>query len=490
MTKKVIWAIVGLMTVAVVGATWLQVKLLLTSIELNENKFSATVFDGLNSVVKTLQQEEQTRVSSLTNGYVSKYIRKDLNGTVVQSKIRLDVIVPEKSLLVPGLNTISGKKNYYSLPDEIQRRQNFYGNDLQPLMARFKEERLRAQIDKQLKNRGIQAQYHYAIATQKKGKKNYVSFDGKKPEEITATKEGKALMNHLLKSPYEVTFFPADLNPPGTLTVFFPGKNKLLWRSLWPNVIGMTLFMLIILLSFAYTVNVILRQKKISMMKTDFINNMTHEFKTPIATISLAADSITSPMIVENPDKIKRFATIIKQENKRMNSQVEKVLQMAQIDKNEFSLNMTDINLHEVIQRAVENIGLQVEKKGGKAMAVLEAQNPMIKGDLTHISNVINNLLDNANKYTPENPQIFVSTRNVSSGVEVSIRDNGIGMTAEQRKHIFDKFYRVHTGNLHDVKGFGLGLSYVNAIMVAHKGQIDVKSELGKGSKFILVFPN
>ncbi|HHB52047.1 MAG TPA: HAMP domain-containing histidine kinase, partial [Saprospiraceae bacterium] len=320
--------------------------------------------------------------------------------------------------------------------------------------------------------------------------KNYVSFDGKKPEEITATKEGKELMNHLLKSPYEVTFFQADLNPPGTLTVFFPGKNKLLWRSLWPNVIGMTLFMLIILLSFAYTVNVILRQKKISMMKTDFINNMTHEFKTPIATISLAADSITSPMIVKNPDKIKRFATIIKQENKRMNSQVEKVLQMAQIDKNEFSLNMTDINLHEVIQRAVENIGLQVEKKGGKAIAVLEAQNPMIKGDLTHISNVINNLLDNANKYTPENPQIFVSTRNVSSGVEVTIRDNGIGMTAEQRKHIFDKFYRVHTGNLHDVKGFGLGLSYVKAIMVAHKGQIDVKSELGKGSKFILVFPN
>ena len=485
-----IWAIVGLMTIAVVGATWLQVNLIRTSMELNENKFSASVFDGLTSVVKDLQTEEDARVLSLTNGYASKYIRRNSGGQIVQSNVKLDVVVSERSLLVPKLNAISGQKDYYSLPDEIKRRQTFYGNDLQPLMSRFKEERLKDQIKKQLKNRGIQATYHYAIYSQQKGKEEFVSFDGKTPKQLAATPEGKKLMKSTVESPYKVTLFPTDLNPPGTLMVFFPEKNKLVWRSLWPNVIGMILFTSIILFSFAYSVNVILRQKKISMMKTDFINNMTHEFKTPIATISLAADSITSPIIMKNPDKIKRFATIIKQENRRMNSQVEKVLQVAQIDKGEFSLNMTEINLHEVISRAVENIRLQVEPKNGKAEAHLNAHNPVIRGDLTHVSNVINNLLDNANKYSPENPQISVSTRNVSNGVEVTITDNGIGMTVEQRKHIFDKFYRVHTGNLHDVKGFGLGLSYVKAIMVAHKGQIDVTSKLGKGSSFILVFSN
>jgi len=249
------------------------------------------------------------------------------------------------------------------------------------------------------------------------------------------------------------------------------------------------LFTGIILFCFAYTINVIFRQKKLSEMKTDFINNMTHEFKTPIATISLAADSMTSPIITGSPEKVQRFANIIKQENVRMNNQVEKVLQMALIDKEDFQLKLTEVNLHDVIQNAIENIGLQVEKKDGRVSAHLESTKPLIQGDQTHISNVINNLLDNANKYSPEKPDISVHTRNVNGGVEIVVKDSGIGMSKEVRKHIFDKFYRVHTGNLHDVKGFGLGLSYVKAIMTAHRGQVDVRSELGKGSSFILHFP-
>jgi two-component system phosphate regulon sensor histidine kinase PhoR len=184
-----------------------------------------------------------------------------------------------------------------------------------------------------------------------------------------------------------------------------------------------------------------------------------------------------------------RFAGIIKEENKRMNSQVEKVLQMALIDKRDFNLKLTEVNLHDVINRAVENILLQVDKRGGTAKAILEAEQPIVEGDFTHISNIMNNLLDNANKYSPETPEISVFTRNVPNGVEVVVQDKGIGLSKEARKHIFDKFYRVSTGNLHDVKGFGLGLSYVKALMTAHKGQVDVKSELGKGSSFILFFP-
>jgi two-component system, OmpR family, phosphate regulon sensor histidine kinase PhoR len=245
----------------------------------------------------------------------------------------------------------------------------------------------------------------------------------------------------------------------------------------------------LILSCFVYTINIIWRQKKVSEMKTDFINNMTHEFKTPIATISLATDSIINPGILSNPEKVQRFVNIIKQENKRMNSQVEKVLQMALIDKRDFSLKLVPINLHEVIQAALENINLRVEKREGSAKAILNATTPIVEGDLTHVSNMINNLLDNAEKYSAERPEITILSRNVPNGVEITVQDKGIGMSKEARKQIFDKFYRVPTGNLHDVKGFGLGLSYVKAMMTAHKGQVEVKSELGKGSSFMLTFP-
>ena len=194
-------------------------------------------------------------------------------------------------------------------------------------------------------------------------------------------------------------------------------------------------------------------------------------------------------MILSNADKVKRFADIIKQENKRMNSQVEKVLQMALLDKRDFQLKLTNINLHDVIVQAASNTNLQVEKRDGAVTTFLEAENPNIEGDLTHVSNLVHNLLDNANKYSPKSPTISVYTKNVANGVQLTVQDEGIGMSKEARKHIFDKFYRVHTGNLHDVKGFGLGLSYVKAMMTAHNGQIDVKSELGKGSSFILTFP-
>jgi len=224
-------------------------------------------------------------------------------------------------------------------------------------------------------------------------------------------------------------------------------------------------------------------------MKTDFINNMTHEFKTPIATISLASDSITNKTVIDNPEKIKRFAGIIKQENRRMLDQVEKVLQMAKIDKRDFELKLTDVNINDVVYQATENSRLKIIKREGQLDVSLNATNPMVQGDLTHISNIIHNLLDNAEKYSNEKPKIIVTTKDATGGVEISIRDNGIGMNQESIKHIFDKFYRVHTGNRHDVKGFGLGLSYVKALMDAHQGKVKVTSELGTGSTFSVFFP-
>jgi two-component system phosphate regulon sensor histidine kinase PhoR len=357
-----------------------------------------------------------------------------------------------------------------------------------PVGERIDLEHLKTALRQELKNRGIDTDYQYGIYSHKK--KSFVVLNGVYVVEDPQVREAlPGYKKSIYNSRYRVDLFRDDMPSPGLLMIHFPAKTSFVWKSVWVNFLGSILFTGIILFCFGYTINVIFRQKKLSEMKTDFINNMTHEFKTPIATISLAADSITSPMISGNSDKVRRFAGIIKQENKRMNNQVEKVLQMALLDKQDFSLKLAEVNLHDIIGRAVENISLQVEKKDGQAEAFMEATNPIVEGDITHISNIINNLLDNANKYSPEKPEISVHTRNVGNGVEVIIMDKGIGMTKEAKKHIFDKFYRVHTGDLHDVKGFGLGLSYVKAMMTAHKGQIEVKSDLGKGSSFTLFFP-
>ncbi|MBK6839384.1 MAG: HAMP domain-containing histidine kinase [Bacteroidetes bacterium] len=216
---------------------------------------------------------------------------------------------------------------------------------------------------------------------------------------------------------------------------------------------------------------------------------MTHEFKTPIATISLAVDSIKDPRVISNPEKMNYFTRIIREENKRMNVQVEHVLQMAQLEKGELNIRHQDVNVHDVIMKAVDLISLQVESKEGHIDFQLNAEIPLVHGDPIHLSTVIFNLLDNANKYSPEKPVIQVNTENLNDGLLIKVKDLGMGMTKETQKRIFEKFYRVPTGNIHDIKGFGLGLSYVKAIVEKHNGWIVVESEPGKGSTFEIFLP-
>ena len=284
--------------------------------------------------------------------------------------------------------------------------------------------------------------------------------------------------------------FPKLDNPTATyyFIVRFPKRTSSLVASMSLTIV-FTLISLLTVIFFIYALSVITRQKRLSELQRDFINNMTHEFKTPIATISLATDSITSPSIINNPDKIRRFAGIITAENKRMNGQVEKVLQMAQLDRDAIHLNVTQVDLHEIIEHAIDNISLQVSKRDGTVTSDLKAQDPMIEGDQNHIANILNNLLDNANKYSTDRPIISVTTASKPKGVEVTVTDNGMGINKESQKQIFDKFYRVHTGNVHDIKGFGLGLAYVKALVTAHNGTINLKSDIGKGSSFTLFFP-
>lgn len=499
MKKSTIWAIIGLLTVAVLGVLWLQMDLIRTSIRVNENKFDKAVFEAMNKVAERLEVEEKRQaMKQFMNGYSLRYFQEeyvtgsnDGNGVLMDLSIRTGFQTGglSNNLLdrLSESDTCMCTRCVHSRTEKLDRLQAVfqYRKTYQPLDQRINLEQLQTILEEELKNLDIKIPYEYGVLS--RASNSFVIVNDHFI--IDNSGSNNAEYQHIRDSRYEVQLFSKDEIPPGMLMIFFPTKASVVWSSILPNLLGTIFFTAIILLCFAYTIFIILRQKKVSEMKNDFINNMTHEFKTPIATISLAADSITSPMVISHPDKLQRFANIIKQENKRMNSQVEKVLQMAVIDKREFSLKLSEVNLHDVIYTAVENITLQVEKKEGTVGTDLQATQPIIQGDLTHVSNIINNLLDNANKYSPEKPEITVHTRNLAHGVEVVVEDHGIGMTKEARKHIFDKFYRVHTGNLHDVKGFGLGLSYVKAIMTAHKGQVDVKSEVGKGSSFILFFP-
>ena len=323
---------------------------------------------------------------------------------------------------------------------------------------------------------GIQTPFEYAII------KNGEVQDG------TYT---KATKNDFLKSHYIVRLFPGNIiRQDIMLSVIFPAKtNYVLGQTIW--LLGGSLaFSLFIVATFALSLFFIVRQKKISEMKSDFINNMTHEFKTPIATISLAADTISNPKVINDGPKVLQFISMIKKENNRMNKKVETILQIASLDKKEIQFKFENISMHTIIDHVLDTMSIQVQQKNGKVIKNFDAADPVILGDNEHLSNLVNNLLDNAVKYSPENPEITIRTFNSDHGFVFSVEDNGIGMSKAVQSKIFERFYRQASGNVHDVKGFGLGLNYARAIIDAHKGTIHVTSEPGKGSKFEVFLPS
>ena len=262
-------------------------------------------------------------------------------------------------------------------------------------------------------------------------------------------------------------------------------------KELRLRILTSILFTIIIITAFYLTVRTMLRQKKLGEIKNDFINNMTHEFKTPIATISLAVDAMKNEKVLQDRSKMNYFSAIIKEENQRMNRQVETILKASQLEKQELELNMQPLHVHETIKDVVDNFALQLQQKGGKAELVLNAANDLVMADEVHLSNMVNNLIDNAVKYSKENTPLLLKMATQSNGKNLTIRveDNGIGMNKETVKRVFERFYRAHTGNLHNVKGFGLGLSYVKTVVEAQGGDIKVDSLLGRGSVFIIDLP-
>ena len=301
----------------------------------------------------------------------------------------------------------------------------------------------------------------------------------------------KAGKNDFLKTPYVVQLFPDNLiRQDMNLAVVFPDRNNYVLGSMTGILSSSLVFSLIILATFAFSLYFILNQKKMSEMKNDFINNMTHEFKTPIATISLAADTIVNPKIINDEYKIRQFVGMIKKENSRMNKKVETILQIASLDNREIEFRFEDVSLNHIIAKAVDSMEILVTERGGTIKAKLEAGNPYVYGDADHLYNLVNNLLDNAIKYSPEKPEVTITTSNNGSGVVVVVEDKGIGMSKSVQNKIFERFYRQTTGNVHNVKGFGLGLNYVCSIVDAHRGTITVASEPGNGSRFEVYIPH
>jgi two-component system phosphate regulon sensor histidine kinase PhoR len=273
------------------------------------------------------------------------------------------------------------------------------------------------------------------------------------------------------------------------LQVYFPSQRKevLVDMSVW--LIFTAIFILIVIFTFTYIINTIIKQKKVSEIKNDFINNMTHEFKTPISTISLASEVLLHANANADQDRIKKYSRIIYDENIRMRGQVDRVLQVARLDRDEFSLTKSEFDLHQLVKDTVQNLCFENCEEETTLNYKLDANQHILNADEMHIKNVVTNLVDNAFKYSRNGTLLNIQTQNKQEGIVLSIEDNGIGMPKDTIKHIFDKFYRIPTGNIHNVKGFGLGLYYVKNMVDAHGGNIQVKSEINKGSRFDIYLP-
>src|SRR5680860_56236 len=460
---KWIWWVFGLMIIAIAGIVWMQINWITENIRVVENQFDTEVFSALTNVKQDLEEDifgkdRRPELSSILghrrveDSTVTKWSDLFSDAELQQigeSEIDLDKL---KELVESAVINRLG----------VEELKNKRITDLINL------EKLDNSIRNNLRSRGIKTDYHYGILSNRDG--NFVIMDGNfvvfPEDDIEAT-----ITEHNLKlkdSPYATNIFMYNNNALGKLIIEFPTRTRFIISRILTNIILSVLFIAITLFSFLYTVFTILRQKKIAEMKTDFINNMTHEFKTPIATISLAADSIKSPMISKDPEKVGRFANIIREENKRMLVQVEKVLQMAQFNNRRLKMAMEYVDVHELLKQAKNHIELQIKRRGGDVSIDLQAGTHIIKGDENHLSNIFHNLLDNANKYTRDEPHINIRTKDGNGGIIIEIEDNGQGMSREQIKNIFEKFYRIHTGNVHDIKGFGLGLSYVKAVSYTH----------------------
>lgn len=502
MKKKYIYILIAIISTALVGLVAIQLIWIDNAVTLKEEEFKRNVRGALFSVTGKLEKieaieriREQKRNQHLFNQRLNSFNDQQLKGgsydsTSILEKDGIKYKVSEKTsddgkTYQKSIQTLS-KNGHVGFELSIQSggQTNVHSNMFSDIFDanRYKtiNERINlgvldSLINLELINRGIKAKFQRGV------------FDFNGNEVIVDSVDN---INKIRQSGFYVQLFPNDVvSPPHFLSIFFPHQKGYLLKTMWIMLLTSVLLLLTIIGTFTYTIKTIFKQKKLSEVKNDFISNMTHELKTPIATISLACEALTDSDMIANNNVRDNYVGMINQENKRLGLLVESVLKSATWDKADLKLKKEELDMHQIINRVVENISIQVKSKSGEIVEDLSAENSIVFADKVHITNLIYNLLDNANKYSKDLPEITIATSNYSDGLLLTIADKGIGIKRENLNKIFDKFYRVPTGNVHNVKGFGLGLNYVKAITEKHGGEIKVDSDYGKGTKFNIYIP-
>ncbi|MBQ8502389.1 MAG: HAMP domain-containing histidine kinase [Bacteroides sp.] len=505
MKKSTIWILGIVMALSFLCLLYLQISYIEEMVKMRNGQFNEAVNRALKAAAKEVERDEVARwlqedISEAEKQAWEQTQSKDEKVVVSQQFTRtspdgsrhsfvefktINRSVPRTGI-TPGRSSIPRTSS--SVADKIKDRYVYqralvdeviwlmlYQADARPVEQRVNFRNLDQYLNRELVDNGIDLKYHFRV----------IGRDGKEVYRCSDyTDEGS-------ESAYVQPLFLND--PPARMSnviVHFPGKRDYIFDSV-SFMIPSMIFTVVLLITFIFTIYIVFRQKKLTEMKNDFINNMTHEFKTPISTISLAAQMLQDPSVGKSPSMFQHISGVINDETKRLRFQVEKVLQMSMFDRQKATLKMKELDANELISGVINTFALKVERYNGKIESELKAEDSSVFADEMHITNVVFNLMDNAVKYKRPDVdlQLVVKTWNEPGKLMISIQDNGIGIKKENLKKIFEKFYRVHTGNLHDVKGFGLGLAYVKKIIVDHKGTIRAESELNVGTKFIIALP-
>lgn len=505
--RRRIILIILLVTVALVTLVAIQLYWINSAIKVEESHFQRRVNDAATNIANKMQKIEMARdfrlrqrsdqimrsLDSLSYAYYSQLQNDSLSPSGhswSRQYEQVDVFKDDHWERLSQLDTISFSEG---LTDTGQGSiESSYRKQTEMLSELFEEminaqnpyrshERYdRAGIDSligaELAHRGLRTDYEFGIFSSMQNR-------------LLIEKTGD-FTQALLDEGYVYPLAPNNLfSGSDYLVLYFPKQMRFMLNQLTGMLAVSILIVLILIGAFYYAIHTIIQQKKLSLMKTDFINNMTHEFKTPISTVALACEALGDKDIQKSESLYKNYISIISEENRRLGVMAEKILQTAILEKGELKLRPELFDVHEIIRDVVKTMSIQVEIRDGQILTELNASPGKIMADKVHITNIITNLLDNANKYTPSKPRIVVATNNAENGIIISVSDNGPGISKQNQKKIFEKLYRVPTGNIHNVKGYGLGLSYVKFIVDKHKGSITVESEPGQGTRFRIFLP-
>lgn len=501
MKKRTIWILVVAMVLTFMALIFVQGRYIRLNIEVLSNQFNESVRRSLYQTVSIIEESEGLEYAKALD---SDYFQEKATNQIELEeqhqllKRRIDSLAENVEISklrnltpIPNPKRSSIEETSRSLQERSQ--QNYLrlrtildqaafrwlkGSEEKDISERLNFNDLAKILEISLHNNGVDLPFYFSVVD-KQGKVIY-----KQPTKTSLDKSVRK------DNVFSQRLFPfEDARNPAFLQVIFPTKHDYIANSLILFLPSIVLIVLILLV-YIVTIIIILRQKNLNTMKSDFINNMTHELKTPISTISLAAQMLQEQSVAQSPEMLKQMSTVIRDETKRLSIHVEKVLQMALFEKDNSTLKLTEIKINSLIKDVISSFSLKVTNKGGKIVTKLDAVDDVALVDELHFTNILFNLMDNALKYCGDKSLILtIETYNTKDNLVISIEDNGVGISKEDQKRIFEKFYRVSTGNLHNVKGFGLGLAYVKKIITEHKGNIKVESELNIGTKFIITIP-